>query len=108
MIVDEDKMEGKTDEGSGEGVVGEVAGGEVVKVEDGEVVRIEDGEVVEVEDRDGDVMEGSTDTEEGVAMVEKDMADPEPVGKIVGRLDNDSTGEDEPPKTQTPSVPRGI
>jgi hypothetical protein len=95
-IADEDKMVDETDEGDEEGVVGEVAGGEVVKLEDC------DG------DGDGDVVEGSTDTEVGVAMVEEDMTDPELAGIIVGRLDDDGVGEDEPPKTQTLSEPSGI
>lgn len=88
-------------------MVGEVAGGEVVRVEDGEVVKV-DGEVVRVEDRVNDVVEGSADTEVGVAMVDKDTIDPELVGRMVGRLDDDGAGEDEPPKTQTLSEPRGI
>ena len=101
-IADEDEMECETDEGD-EGVVGELEGGEVVEVEDKKVVKAEDG------DGDGDVVGGSTDAGVGVAMVEKVMTDPELVGRIVGRLDDNGAGEDEPPKTQTLlSEPRGI
>jgi hypothetical protein len=104
LMADEDRIEDETDEGDREGVVGEVVGREVVKVED------DDGDEVVV------VVEGSTEEEVGVARVEEVgvarvenvMTDPELVGKIVGRLDDDGAGEDEPPKTQTPSVPRGI
>jgi hypothetical protein len=70
-------------------VVGEVVGGEVLEVEDGEVVEVEDG--------DNDAVEGSAETEVGVAMEEKDMIDPEVVGRIVGRSDEDGAGEDKPP-----------
>jgi hypothetical protein len=66
------------------------------------------GEVVEIEDGDDDEVEGSADAEVGVAVVVKVRTGPELVGRAVGRLDGDSAGEDEPPKTQTPSVPRGI
>jgi hypothetical protein len=83
-------MEDEVDEGNEESVVSVVA-----------------GEVVRVEDSDDDVVEGSADVEVGVAIVEKVMTDPELVGRIVGRLDDDCAGEDEPPKTQTLSVPRG-
>jgi hypothetical protein len=92
LIAVEDMMEDEGDEGNGERVVGVVAG---------KVVRVEDG--------DDDEVEGSADAEVGVAMVEKVRTDPELVGREVGRLDDDSAGEDEPPKTQTRlSVPRGI
>lgn len=101
LIADGDKTECETDEGDG-GVVGEVEGGEVVAIEDKKVVTIEDGNV------DGDVVGGSTDAGVGVAMVEKVMTDPELVGRIVGRLDDNGAGEDEPPKTQTLFEPRGI
>jgi hypothetical protein len=92
-IADEDRMVDETDEGDGEVVVGEVAGGEVVKAEDcdGEVVKAEDC------DGDGDVVDGSTDSEVGVARVEEDMTDPKLVGRTVGRLNDDGAGEDEPP-----------
>jgi hypothetical protein len=100
LIADEDKMECETDEGNEEGVVGEVEGGEVVEVEVKEVIKAEDG--------DDDVVVGSADAGVGVAMVETVMTDPEVVGRIVGRLDDDGAGEDEPPKTQTLSEPRGI
>jgi formylmethanofuran dehydrogenase subunit C len=91
LIADEDKMEDETDEGDREGVVGDVAGREVVEME-------EDVVVVVVEMEEGDVVvEGSADTEVGVAMVEKDMIDPELVGGIVGRSDDDGAGEDKPP-----------
>jgi hypothetical protein len=94
LIADEVMIEDEGDEGSEERVVGVVAG---------EVVRVED------RDDDGDEVEGSAeDTEVGVAIVEKDGTDPELVGRVVGRSDDDSAGEDEPPKTQTLSVPRGI
>ena len=84
-------MEDEGDEGSEGCVVGLVAG---------DVVRVEGGDDDEV---------GSTDAEVDVAMVGKDRTDPEVVGRVVGRLDDDSAGEDEPPKTQTLlSVPRGI
>jgi hypothetical protein len=97
LIADEDVMEDEGDEGSGERVVGVVAG---------EVVRVEDGDD---DDDDDDEVEGSAeDVEVGVARVEKDRTDPELVGRVVGRSDDDSAGEDEPPKTQTLSVPRGI
>lgn len=67
------------DEGDGERVVGVVAR-EVVKVEDGD-----------------DEVEGSADAEVDVAIVEKVRTDPEVVGRVVGKLDGDSAGEDEPP-----------
>ena len=98
-IADEDKVEVETDEGSEEGVVGEVVRREVVEIEDCD------------EDGDGDVVGGSTDEEVGVAMAEVDMTDPEvvrSVGGTEGRLDDDGSGEEEPPKTQTLSEPRGI
>jgi hypothetical protein len=97
LIDEEVMMEDEGDEGGEERVVGAVAG-EVVWVEGGD-----DGD-------DNDDVEGSADAEVGVAIVEKDRTDPELVGKVVvGGLDDDSAGEDEPPKTQTLlSVPRGI
>jgi hypothetical protein len=96
LTADEVKMEDEGDEGNGERVVGVVA--EVVRVEDG------DGD----DDDDNDEVEGSADAEVGVAIVEKESTDPELVGRVVGVLDADSAGEDEPPKTQTLSEPRGI
>lgn len=81
-IADEDKMVDETDGGDGEVVAGEVAGGEVVRAED----------------CDGDAVDGSTDSEVGVARVEEeDMTDPKLVGRIVGGLNDDGAGEDEPP-----------
>jgi hypothetical protein len=53
LIVDEDMMEDKADEGNGESLVGVVVG---------EIVRVED-------DDDDDEVEGSADAEVGVAMV---------------------------------------
>ena len=96
-IADEDKVEVETDEGSGEGVVGEVVRREVVEREDC--------------DEDEDVVGGSADAEVGAAMVEVVMTDPEVVrivGGTEGKLDDDGSGEEEPPKTQTLSEPRGI
>jgi hypothetical protein len=92
LIADEVVMEDEGDEGGGERVVDVVAG---------EVVRVENGD-------DKDEVEGSADAEVGVAIVEKVRTDPEVVGGVVGVSDNDSAGEDEPPKTQTLSEPRGI
>lgn len=83
-------MEDEGDEGNGGCVVSVIAG----------EVRAEDGE--------DDEVEGSAGAEVDVAIVEKDGTDPEVVGRVVGRSDNDGAGEDEPPKTQTLSVPRGI
>ena len=67
LIADEDVMEDEGDEGSGERVVGVVAG---------EVVRVEDGD-------DDSEMEGSADAEVGVVIVEKDRTDPELMGRVV-------------------------
>ena len=105
LIADEDTTEDEGGEGSEERVVGVVA-----------------GEVVIVEGRDDDEVEGSADAEVGVAIVEGVGTDPELVGRVVegvgtgpelvgrvvGRSADDGAGEDEPPKTQTLSVPRGI
>jgi hypothetical protein len=99
LIADEDVVEDEGDEGNGERVVGVVAG---------EVVRVEDGDDDDDDGDDEDEVEGSADAEVGVAIVEKDRTDPELVGRVVGRSDDDGAGEDEPPKTQTLSVPRGI
>ena len=66
------------------------------------------GEVVRVEGGDDNEVEGSAEAEVDIAIVEEDRTDPEDVGRVVGRSDDDSAGEDEPPKTQTLSVPRGI
>ena len=90
-------MVDETNGGDGEVVVGEVVVGEVAG-----------GEVVKAEDCDEDVVDCSTDSEVGVARVEEDMTDPKLVGRIVGGLNDDGTGEDEPPYTQTLSEPRGI
>jgi len=77
--------------------------------EEGRVVGVVAGEVVTVEGGDdNDDVEGSADMEVDVAMAENDGTDPEVVGREVGRSDDDSAGVDEPPKTQTLSVPRGI
>ena len=92
-MADEVTTEDDRDDGDGECVVGVVAC---------EVVRVEDG------DDDNDEVEGSADAEVDVAIVEKDRTDPELVGRVVGASDDDSAGEDEPPKTQTLSEPRGI
>jgi hypothetical protein len=99
LIGEVDLIEDEGDEGNEERVVGAVAG---------EVVRVEDGDDNDDDDEDDDEVEGSADAEVGVAIVEKDKTDPELVGRVVGRSDDDSAGEDEPPKTQTLSVPRGI
>jgi hypothetical protein len=88
LIVGENMMEDEGDGGNGESVVGVVAG---------EVVRVEDGD-----DHDDNEVEGSTDAEVGVAMLEKVRTDPELVGRVLGRSDGDT---DEPPKTYY-SVPR--
>jgi hypothetical protein len=88
VIADEDVIEDEGDEGTGESVAGVVAG---------EVVRAEEGD-------DEEEVESSADAEVGVAIVEKDRTDSE----LVGRSDDDSAGEVEPPKTQTLSEPRGI
>lgn len=85
--------EDEGDEGGGGCVVGLVAG---------DVVRVEDGDDDDVE------VGGSADAEVDVAMVVKDRTDAEVVGRVVGGLDDESAGEDEPPKTQTLSLPRGI
>ena len=74
--------------GTGKSVVGEVAS---------EVVRVEDG--------DYDEVEGSADAEVAVTIVEKVRTDPELMGRVVGRSDDDSTGEDEPSKSGD-TVPR--
>jgi hypothetical protein len=65
------------------------------------------GEVVRVEDGNDDEVEGSADAEVGVAMVEKVRTDPGVVDRVVGhgKSDDDSAGEDEPPKTGG-TVPR--
>jgi hypothetical protein len=65
------------------------------------------GEVVRVEDGNDDEVEGSADAEAGVAMVEKVRTDPGVVDRVVGhgKSDDDSAGEDEPPKTGG-TVPR--
>jgi hypothetical protein len=89
LVADEDMMGDEGDEGNGESVVGEVAG---------EVVRVEDGD-------DDDELEGSADAEVGVEIVEKIRTDPELVGRVVGRSDDDTAVEDEPPKTED-TVPR--
>ena len=101
LMADEVKMEDEGDEGNGERVVVVLAG---------EVVRVEDGDDDDDDDDgdDDDEVEGSADAEVGVAIVEEDGTDPELVGSVVGALEDDSAGEDEPPKTQTLSEPRGI
>jgi hypothetical protein len=83
LIADEDMMEDEGDERNGKSVVGVVAG---------EVVRVEDGDDEEVE--------GSADTEVGVAIMERVRTDPE----LVGRDQMTIAPEDEPPKTR--HVPR--
>jgi hypothetical protein len=90
LIVDEDMMEDKADEGNGESVVGVVVG---------EIVRVDD---------DDDEVEGSADAEVGVAMVEKVRTHPELVNRAVGKSDDDSDREDEPPKNQRTSAVDGL
>ena len=50
-----------------------------------------------MEEDDGNAVEGTTDTDEGVAAVKKVMLDSEPVGWTLVELDNGDGGEDEPP-----------
>ena len=76
---------------------------EGVDVETREVVEGEDEDEVRVEGRVEDEVDDRADVE-GVAEVEG-------VGEGVAGIEvvaDDAAGEDDPPKTQTPSVPRGI
>jgi hypothetical protein len=80
--VDDGKTEDETEEGDKEGGVEKVVGGRV--------------EVV-AGDGDGGVVEGSADTEVGVAEVKEFMLDSEPGDPIPVGLDGDGSGEDKPP-----------
>ena len=87
-----------------------------VEIEVGTVEEVLGGDGrVRVEDRVGGIVEGSPDMEEdvtrveGTADVEKGVAGVEDAGVKAGLVgEGDGAGEDSPPYTQIPSVPRGI
>lgn len=79
--VEDGEREGEGDEGDKEGLAEEVVDGGIARVEDG----------------DGDVVEGIAAEEVGVAEVEEVVTDPEVVGRVFVGLDDDGTGEDNPP-----------